>query len=209
MRTELITIVTTLGLYAAVVVSPGPNFALISRLAVSGARPAAVGATFGLALAATLYALLSMTGLALILTRVGWLAHLVQIAGGCYLIYLGLMAWLSGGPEATTRRQPAGSGGTARGVRTGMLVNLSNPKGIAFFIGLYAVAVPPDTALWAKGVILLGGFMLEIIWYGLVILLLSSRPAKVAYERFGRWIERGIGTLLAAFGLRLISERLP
>ena len=47
-------ILTTLGLYAAVVVSPGPNFALISRLAASDARPAAIGATFRLAFAATL-----------------------------------------------------------------------------------------------------------------------------------------------------------
>lgn len=208
MSTELVTILTTLGLYAAVVISPGPNFALISRLAVSGARPAATGAIFGLASAATLYALLSMTGLALVLTRIGWLAHAVQIAGGCYLIYLGVMAWLSSGPQAIDAQQSPGANGVWRGFRTGLLVNLSNPKGIAFFIGLYAVAVHPDTAVWAKGVILLGGFMLEVIWYGLVVVLLSSRPAKRAYQRFGQWIERSIGTLLAAFGLRLVTERL-
>lgn len=208
MGTELVTIMTALGLYAAVVVSPGPNFALISRLAISGARSTAIGATFGLAFAATLYAVLSMTGLALILTRVGWLASLVQIAGGCYLIYLGVMAWFSDGSQATAQ-QKAAPGSFKRGVRMGALVNLSNPKGIAFFIGLYAVAVPPETALWAKGVILAGGFLLEITWYGFAILLLSSRAARTAYERCGRWIERSIGTMLAAFGLRLISEKLP
>lgn len=55
--------------------------------------------------------------------------------------------------------------------------------------------------------ILLGGFALEILWYSLVTLLLSGRTARLVYERFGRWIERSIGTLLAAFGLRLIAER--
>lgn len=207
MGTDLITILGALGLYAAVVVSPGPNFALITRLAVSGARSTAFGATFGLASAATLYAVLSMTGLALVLTRVGWLASAVQILGGCYLVYLGVMAWLS--DDATeTRQQQVPSGNLAVGFRMGALVNLSNPKGIAFFIGLYAVAVPPETALWAKAAILAGGFMLEIVWYSFAILLLSSRPARAAYQRFGRWIERGIGTLLVAFGLRLISEKL-
>lgn len=44
MSTKLVTILTTLGLYAAVVVSPGSNFALLSRFAVSGA------AAFGLRL---------------------------------------------------------------------------------------------------------------------------------------------------------------
>jgi len=82
MNQDLSIVVATLSVYAAVVVSPGPNFALISRLAIAGARPAAVGATIGLALAATLYAILTMTGLALVLQRVGWLATAVQIAGG-------------------------------------------------------------------------------------------------------------------------------
>ncbi|MGF9566538.1 LysE family transporter [Neorhizobium sp. JUb45] len=204
----LITILTTLGLYAAVVISPGPNFALISRLAVSGARRTAFGATFGLALAATFYAILSMTGLALLLTRVAWLAGFVQIVGGIYLIYLGVMAWHANG-AATTTHQQVDAGSLTRGLRMGALVNLSNPKGIAFFIGLYAVAVPPETALWAKTIILCGGFMLEIVWYGLTVMLLSSRPARAAYEKFGRWIERSIGALLAAFGLKLIVEKLP
>lgn len=208
MSPELVTIVTALGLYADVVVSPGPNFALISRLAVSGARQQATGATLGLAVAATFYAMLTMTGLALLLARVGWLASLIQVAGGCYLVYLGIMAWRSGDPATAVQPQPAGINGAWRGFRTGLLVNLSNPKGIAFFIGLYAVAVPPDTAVWAKLAILFGGFILEIVWYSLVVLCLSSRPARLAYERFGRWIERGIGTLLAAFGLRLITEKL-
>ncbi len=208
MNSQALVIATTLGLYAAVVVSPGPNFALISRLAISGARPAAIGATFGLAVAAMFYAVLTMTGLALVLTRVGSLARFVQIAGGCYLVYLGLLAWLAS-KTATREKQSASAPRTSlQGLRMGIIVNLSNPKGIAFFIGFYAVAIPPDTAPWAKLLILAGGFLIEIIWYGLVTILLSTRPARAAYDRFGRWIERAIGTVLAGFGLRLLSEKL-
>jgi threonine/homoserine/homoserine lactone efflux protein len=208
MTSESLIIATALGLYAVVVVSPGPSFALVSRLAIANGRITAFGATCGLALAATFYAILTMTGLALLLTRMGWLAALVQIAGGCYLIYLGATAWLSRSPEAAALQMQAGSTGPWRGFRTGLLVNLSNPKAIAFFIGFYAAAIPLQTALWAKLVILLGGFLLELIWYGLVAVLMSSRPARKAYERFGRWIERSIGTLLGVFGLRLIAEKL-
>lgn len=213
MASEWSTIAVALGLYAAVVVSPGPNFALISRLAIAGHRSSALGATFGLAIAATVYAMLTMTGLALALTRIGWLASLVQIAGGCYLLYLGVKAWRATAPAPTSPaptspHRVAAPGGALRGVRMGVIVNLSNPKGIAFFIGLYAVAIPPDTGGWARLAILAGGFALEIVWYGLVTVLLSTRPAQAAYDRFGLWIERAIGTVLATFGLRLISEKL-
>jgi threonine/homoserine/homoserine lactone efflux protein len=208
MSPEWLPITTSLGLYAAVVVSPGPNFALISRLAVSGERSAAIGAAFGFAVSATIYAILSMAGLALVLTKIGWLATSVQIAGGCYLVYLGTMAWLTAKPSSVVQQARSMTTGPWRGLRMGLLVDLSNPKAIAFFIGLYAVAIPPETALWAMILILIGGFMLEIVWYGLITLLLSRRPIRNVYDRFSRRIERAIGTLLIAFGIRLISEKL-
>lgn len=208
MHPEFVTIATALGLYALAVLSPGPSFALVTRLAVAGSRPAALGATVGLALAAGFYAVLTMAGLGLVLSRVSWLASVIQVAGGCYLVYLGWMAWASGKPSGTPQQPRAASRSMRQGLRDGIVVNLLNPKGIAFFLSLYAVAVPPDTALWAKAVILLGSFAMEVAWYGLAAVLLSSGSARATYGRFGRWIERGLGTVLAAFGLRLITEKL-
>ncbi|TDK31265.1 threonine transporter [Rhizobium deserti] len=204
---DLPIIATALGLYLAGVVSPGPNFALVSRMAVSGAKQSAIGATLGLASASTLYAVLTMTGLALLLTQIGWLSAALQIAGGCYLIYLGLKAWVNGdsGTYGDTSR---GVGSFWSGLQSGTIVNLANPKCIAFFVSLYAVAIPASATLSTKLAILAGGFLLEIIWYGLVITLLSTAPARSAFKRFGRWIERAVGTLLAGFGLRLIAEKL-
>ena len=211
---EATVILSVLVLYAAIVVSPGPNFALISRLALRGEDRAAWGATVGLALAATFYGSLAMVGLSALLQQVGWLTRGVQIAGGLYLAWLGVQAWRyagsmvgeAGAGEAvrtdTKRRRE-----TLRGLRLGALVNLSNPKGIAFFVSLYAVAVPPETALWAKGMILAASFAIEIVWYGLVILLLSTGRARRVYDRFGACIERAIGTLLIVFGVRLATER--
>lgn len=132
MPTEIVVVTTVLLLYAAIVVSPGPNFALISRLAISGARQTAIGATLGLACAATLYAVLSMSGLVLLLTRVGWLAGAVQVAGGLFLVYLGVKGWLHRSAPNDVGGIPLAQDSFARGLRLGLLVNLSNPKGIAF-----------------------------------------------------------------------------
>lgn len=78
---------------------------------------------------------------------------------------------------------------------------------IAFFVGLYSVTVLSNTALWAKISIIVGGGLIEIIWYGLVALLMSSRFARCLYDRFSLWIERTIGSALTVFGLRIIVER--
>jgi threonine/homoserine/homoserine lactone efflux protein len=207
MSRELIVILTTLGLYAAVLISPGPNFALVSRLAISGSGRAAAGSALGFGLAASFYQVLTMTGLSLLLARVGWLASAIQIGGGLYLVYLGISAWLSG-----TRSTAEGSGGRERsflsGLRVGTLVCLSNPKAIAFFLGLYAVAVPSDVPLWVRLTILAGCFIAETGWYLLVAVAFSTRRARAAYQRFGRWIERVVGVFLAAVGIRLIAEKV-
>jgi threonine/homoserine/homoserine lactone efflux protein len=208
MAPEIMIILTTLGLYAVAVVSPGPNFALISRLSFAGSRRAAMGATIGLALSATFYAILTIAGLSVLLTRVGWLASLVQIAGGCYLIYLGVKTWLEAKPNRLGDRSAPTQETAVRGFRTGIIVNLSNPKVITFFLSLYAVTMPAEAPLWIKLAVLLGGFILEIVWYGLVILLFSTPPARAAYDRAGHWIERAIGSALTVFGLKLISEKL-
>lgn len=85
MTQDFATVLATLALYLAIVVSPGPSFALISRMAVAGERRAALGATLGLAAGATVYAVLTMTGLAVVLGQIGWLARALQVAGGGYL----------------------------------------------------------------------------------------------------------------------------
>lgn len=207
MPAEIIVVMTVLALYAAIVISPGPNFALISRLAISGAKRTSLGATLGLACAATLYAILSMSGLALLLTRIGWLAGTVQIAGGLFLVYLGIKSWLHRPTAEGGDGIPLAHDSFTRGLRHGLLVNLSNPKGIAFFISLYAATIPPGTSTPAKIGILSGGFALEILWYGLVVWLLSTGPARAAYRRFGVWIERIMGTFLVLFGIRLILDK--
>lgn len=208
---DLSVILTVLALYVAIVVSPGPNFALVSRLALSREDKAAWGATLGLAMAATFYGLLAMVGLSAFLQQVGWLTRIVQIGGGLYLIWLGVQAWGNAGAVTNTAETGeisliADRRETWRGVRLGALVNLSNPKGIAFFVSLYAVAVPPDAAVWAKATILVSSFAIEIAWYGLVVVALSTGRARRVYDRCRAWIERAIGGVLIVFGMRLAAE---
>lgn len=206
MHADVTVITTTLALYLAVTVSPGPNFAVVSRLAVSGSRRAAYGASVGIGLASIIYATLSMTGLAVLLREIGWLARAVQICGGCYLIYLGIAAWIGAGAMSKSSGPVAVRSGWY-GMRTGFVVDLSNPKSIAFFIGLYAVAVPPETPLWAKVTIIAGCFIGEVLWYGLVAAVLSTPAALAIYRRLGKSIERTIGICLAGFGMRMIYGR--
>lgn len=208
MNAEIPVILTALAIYAAGAISPGPSFTLIVRLAASGARPAAFGATLGFSIGAAIYATLAMTGFALIIMQMGWLMTVVQICGGCYLIWLGLSAWLLRPEESGLVPLHIEAHSFGRGLRMGLLVELANPKSVAFFASIFAVAVPADTALWAKAAILAGGFVVDMAWYGFAATMLSALPVQRLYRRFSIWIERLLGTVLAGFGFRIIAERV-
>lgn len=207
MTQDFATVLATLALYLAVVVSPGPSFALISRMAVAGERRAALGATLGLAAGATVYAVLTMTGLAVVLGQIGWLTRALQVAGGVYLIYLGIRTWLDAGVPLRPAAAGADASDFVTGARWGFIMCLSNPKAIAFFVGLYAAAIPSGTAIWAKGTILAGAFAIELGWYGAVTLVLSGRRMRGLYERGRKPFERVMSAVLAAFGVGLLLER--
>lgn len=208
---DLNVILFVMAIYFAAVVTPGPSFLFMSRLSLRGRRVEGAGATVGIAFATTVYALMAMTGLAWVLDQARWLAWSVQILGGLYLIYLGLQAWRSSltNPDAKAsdfnledRRRNFWSG-----FRMGALVAWSNPKGVLFFVSLYAVAIPVDASLLTKGVILAGGTTMELVWNTLVVVVLSGPKMSQFYNRAAKWIERCIGTVLAYFGLRLILDR--
>ena len=60
-------------IWLAAVVSPGPNFLVVSRLALSRSRRSAIGATVGITVGSLIYAALTMFGLSvLILLSASW-----------------------------------------------------------------------------------------------------------------------------------------
>jgi RhtB (resistance to homoserine/threonine) family protein len=197
-------------IWLAAVVSPGPNFLVVSRLALSRSRRSAIGATFGITIGSLIYAALTMFGLSVLILRFAWLGDSIRIVGGAYLVWLGIQAWRARPedphPAAVGAVQDAPS--LLRGLRVGFITEITNPKGIAFFLGLFAAAVPAATPLWAKLAVLSAGGMVEVAWYTAVSFVLSSGPMRAGYQKVRRTVDRVLGALLIAVGLKVaLDER--
>ncbi|MFN3686848.1 LysE family translocator [Salinarimonas sp.] len=204
---DISAILALVAIYCGVVVSPGPSFALIARLAASGEVRAALAAALGHGLAAVLAAALAMGGLAALLAAEPAARRLLAIAGGLYLVHVGIAVFRGAGCEPTAREPDAaliaGTRETLAGLRLGALVCLTNPKGLAFFAGVFAAAIPAGMALSAKGIVLLAILAVELLWYGGIALLLARGPARAAYRRMRGPIERVVGAGLVAAGIGL------
>ena len=194
-------------IWLAAVVSPGPNFLVVSRLALSQSRVSAIGATFGIAAGSLFYAALTMFGLSVLILRFAWLGDAVRIGGGAYLVWLGIQAWRTkpDDPDPGTA-EGQGAPSLRHGLRVGFLTEITNPKGIAFFLGLFAAAVPASTPLWAKLAVLSAGGAIEVAWYAAVSFALASGPIRAGYRRVRRTVDRVLGTLLVAVGLKVAFD---
>ena len=184
--------------------SPGPAFLVVTRISVGESRCAALGAAFGVAMAALLWAVAATLGMHLLLAEAAWLYGALKLVGGLYLVWLGIQAWR----HAAQPLAPATEGVVAMNAweawRLGFSTNLANPKVIVFFGSIFVTLFTPETPSWVRGAALIVVAVNESGWYATVALLFSSRPAQAAYRRAKRWIDRATGTVMMIFGLRLI-----
>lgn len=100
-------IIAFAGLSLLLAMTPGPDTFLVLRFSLQGSRRG-VAAVTGVALGSLLWALAVAAGLASLLEHSAAAYRIVKIAGGLYLIYLGLRILLSRrhtvAPEPAERR---------------------------------------------------------------------------------------------------------
>src|SRR5260370_18819462 len=124
---------TYLAVAALLIVTPGPDTALVTRHALLAGRRAASFTTFGIAAGSIVWALASVLGIAALLERSVVAFTVFKFAGAADLGYLGLpslIASIRGNKQApvTTPAPQATQLSERVAFRQGLLSNLFNPK---------------------------------------------------------------------------------
>jgi threonine efflux protein len=206
--TYLPTLLTILGVYWIAVMSPGPNFLLVSQLALSGRRRMGIQAGLGIAAGGTIWAILAMAGVAAILDHVAWLHATIRLAGAVYLLWFGVRLLLGArqaGGEAPRLVSLPTSPWAA--FRSGLLTNLTNPKAGAFWTSIFSSIYPPHAP---AGLFVATALLVPCIsggWYFAMSLLFASDGVQRRYIRLRRPIDAACGTILVALGLSLAASR--
>ncbi len=195
------TLFVTLMLVAA---SPGPAFVMVSQQALSHSRKAGLFAAAGLTVGSLVWVAMVLFGIAVIMREAVWLYTGLRIAGGLYLIYLGVRMWRGAGApivdDAPKQMRPA-----KHAFRAALMVQLLNPKAAIFFGSIFLTMLPADGPAWIMPAALAMVTLTEFGWFASVAVVLSSTPAQRAYKHVKAWIERTAGAALALFGLKLAA----
>ena len=188
--------------------SPGPAFVATVRIAAQSERRSGLLHALGLGMAATVWAAGALLGLQALMVKVTWLYRVLQLAGGLYLLYVGIQAWWHAREELhlNTGAGPSLSGGDA--FRRGFATNIANPKVMVFFASIFASLLNPAWPAWVRCAALAIVAVDETGWYAGISLLLSTNRARAGYRRAKRYIERVAGTIMFAFGGKLAWSSL-
>ncbi len=138
------TIVAVTLAYFAIVIIPGPNFLMTVHNTLAHSRTTGVFTALGLALGTAIHGMAGLAGLFLIVLHAGRLYDVLKIAGGLYLVYVGVRVWLNSAPQVEfDAGQAAAPIGKLDAVRLGLFTCLSNPKTAVFFLTIFTTLIAP------------------------------------------------------------------
>lgn len=185
------------------VISPGADFALVTRNSLLLSRRAGVFTALGIGLGVVIHLSYTLLGIGLLLQQSLWLFNLLKLAGAAYLIYLGVRMLLA---RPTCKASAAPSTEPLSkliALRTGLLTNALNPKTSIFIVSLFMQAVQPSTSLATQ--IAYGAFisLAHMGWFSLVALCFSAGAIRRRLLAVRHWIDRVFGGLLVGLGAML------
>ncbi|GAA0606931.1 LysE family translocator [Thalassospira tepidiphila] len=206
------------------VISPGPDFAMVTRIALARGRRAGVLCAIGIGTGVSVHLGYTLIGLGVVFASNIWVLSALRYLGAAYLIWLGVSAlWpdiqrLLGRPNhsksasnVTNSDQPnqnqtrrAQNSGSAFWI--GFACNALNPKTMLFIVSLFSQVISPDTAIIqevAYGVYIAACHM---IWFALVATALTLPSVQARIAAIKSWIERGVGICLAGLGVKLLAS---
>ncbi|ABZ77075.1 Lysine exporter protein (LYSE/YGGA) [Shewanella halifaxensis HAW-EB4] len=197
-------------IHLAALASPGPDFALVVRLATQESRAAAIASSLGIAVAILGHTLLSLTGVSLIIQSSDLLFTMVQLAGASYLAWMGMgaikAAWRHWQDPVSIETAARGRGVTAyKGFMQGLYTNILNPKALVFFITLFSTLITPQVSFATKNMAALLLFSLSFVWFTFIAVVLSKPKVQLKMKKASPLINLITGVVFIGVALIIIS----
>lgn len=184
------------------VISPGPDFAMVSRNALTLSKRAGILTAFGIGAGVLVHVSYTLLGIGVMIRYSPWLLDIMKLAGAAYLIWLGANMVMSR-PHSEVDAPVHRVLSDAAALRVGFWTNALNPKTAIFIISLFTQVVGAATPLATR--IAYGGFisLAHVIWFGLVAAFFGAPVLRRKLLGISHWIDRAFGVALIGFGVSL------
>lgn len=189
--------------------SPGPSVALLLGIAGEQGRRAAMIAVAGIAVGTLGLGLVTTLGLSVLCARAPWFKVVVQYLGAALLFWRALRAARKAILKTRVQVAEVPRHMTPPQLFSlGFAVQISNMGALAIWVAAVStgrIAIGPQVLLVPFAI---GGALMSAAVNAAYAFVLSSRPARQAYNRARRAIEAVLALFLAAMAVRIVMRAL-
>ncbi len=194
------------GVVLLAAMSPGPDFAIVTRNAMVSGRRAGVACSAGIAVGVLTWAVVTAMGIAGLLAASAVAFTVVKLVGAAYLVLLGVRALLAmrrGDYTDDQRVSRDRTTGALAAFRQGLVTNLLNPKVAVFFVALLPQYLPASATVVDH--LLLAGVAggVTLTWFTVLAAVVSALHRLLSSTRVRRTLDAVMGTLLVGLGIRV------
>lgn len=189
--------------------SPGPNLFLVISTSATVSRRRGALVVAGILLAVLTWSSATALGLAAVISNFPVLYTSIQYLGAIYLVWLGVkMIWVSFKNKSSVSQSAALQADSDWiFVLRGYVVNMTNPKTIAYYTSLFAILIPPGSPNWVYFAAVGVAIVVSSIWWFSVVFIFSSDRAKSILLKSQHKLDFLMGSALVVLGAKLAIDR--
>lgn len=196
--------------------TPGPDLLLISRVAMTQGKMAAVATVFGISIGIAVWIILTLTGFSLVLARWPWLQSIIMLFGAIFLAKMGLamiQSYRSYKAKSEQHQQAEVISASSpqsywRLFSQGLLTNLANPKAIIYFASVFSLAVNSKELQNLKFLLGLAVTIETFLVFIFIAWGLSHPKLKPYYQKNEHYIDGIAGLLFVLFAVFLLIDAI-
>ena len=196
-----------LGLHLLAVMSPGPDFVLVTKNSLTYSRKTGIYTALGIALGLTIHLSYSLAGLGLILTHNMTFYQVLQILGGLYLAYIGIFSLIAAFKKSKIKeikRNKIEIMSATKAIKMGFITNLFNPKVGLFFISLFSQFLEKNVSSLTKASVAISLTFITFIYFSLVSFGITIPHIKNIYFRCEYLIEAFFALALLILSVNIL-----
>ena len=188
------------------VISPGGDFAMVTRNSYLHDRMAGIWTAIGIALAIWLHVAYSILGVGLLLQTSPMLLQAVKTVGALYLLYIAWQTWRHPVAISSELADSQARFSHWSALKTGLISNAFNPKTTLFVLSLYTQVIAANSTL---STLLAYGWVISLahlLWFTWVALCLSQPRIRLWLLRKQSVVNKAISCVLMLLaGLLLLT----
>ena len=188
--------------------SPGPSNLAIMSLAMSAGRRSALAFALGVVSGSFSWALLASLGLSAVLASYSECLVAIRIAGGLYLLWLGVKSArsaFSADKLPTSAARP--NEPLKRLYLRGLLLHLTNPKAILVWLSIVSLAMSPAGGTPHVMPVVLGCMVIGVTVFSSYAVLFSTTSARRIYAAIRRWLDGSLAIMFGIAGVKLLTSK--